>query len=685
MRVYELAKKVDKSSKEMIEVLKGLGIEVTSHMSGLSDEDVEKVKSHLSKKEEKREKKKVKKKKPKKKKTAKKEKPKKKEKKEPEKKPKKKAKKKVKKKPKKEVKEKEEKKEKLKEVEVAGRITVYELAKLLDKSEQELLKRLKDMGEDIDDIASLVSYEALFVIGPEYGVEFKLPEDEAVEKRPPVIAFLGHVDHGKTSLLDAIRKTNVVRGESGGITQHIGVSEITTNGNRLSFIDTPGHSAFTGMRARGADVTDIVVLVIAADDGVMPQTIEALNHAKAADVAIIVAINKMDKPGANPDVIKMELRKYDIIPDDQGGDTQYCLVSATENTGIDELLESIILQGEIMELKGYPERRPVGVVVEAKLDKHRGPVATVLMKEGTLKSGDEFMIGSIKGKVRAMTDSSGERVESAGPSKAVEIMGLNDVPESGDILITAEKEVIEELTEYLAEKSRVDEISTPRISLDDWFSQLQDGGVKELNVIVKGDVYGTSEVINDILGSIGTDNIKLNVIHSGVGNINENDVLLADASDAIVIGFGVSMDKQASQVRNKMGVDVRTYDIIYDLIEDIEMAIEGMLEPEVKEVLVGKVEVRKIFNLGSANAVAGSFVRDGVVTRGAKAKVIRDDEEIHTGRIATLRRFESDVKEVKKGFECGVTIEGFKDFQEGDMIFVYKERRIKRTFKISDG
>jgi translation initiation factor IF-2 len=438
------------------------------------------------------------------------------------------------------------------------------------------------------------------------------------------------------------------------------------------------------MRARGAQVTDIVVLVIAADDGVMPQTVEALNHAKAAGVAIIIAINKMDKPGANPDAIKRELAKHNIIPDIDGGETLFVEVSAIEGTGIDELLETIILQAELMDLKGYPGRRLMGVVIESQLDKRRGPVTTIIIKEGVLKTGDEFMVGSTSGKVRAMNDSFGERVDKAEPGKAVEILGLEGVPDAGDILLVADKNVVNELTTFTREKNRIEDISTPRISLDDWFTQLQDGGQKDLNVIVKGDVYGTSEVINDVLESIHTETININIIHSGVGNITENDILLAEASNAIVIGFGVDIDKKANELKTKTGIDVNTYDIIYDLIEDIEKAIEGMLEPEIKEVLIGKVEVRKIFTVSSMGVVAGSFVKEGKVVRGAKAKLMREEEEVYSGKIDTLRRFESDVKEVKKGYECGITLQNFNDIKEGDMIFVYQHTKVKREFKIEN-
>ena len=499
------------------------------------------------------------------------------------------------------------------------------------------------------------------------------PEDTLVA-RPPVVCVMGHVDHGKTSLLDAIRSTRVTDREAGGITQHIGASVVSINGQNITFLDTPGHEAFTAMRMRGANSTDIAILVVAADDGVMPQTIEAINHAKAAGVEIIVAVNKIDKPSANVERVKQELSEYELIPEDWGGSTVFVPVSAHTKEGIPELLEMILLTAEVKELKANPNRRARGLVIEAQLDKGRGPVATVLVQKGTLKVGDAIAAGCCYGKVRAMMDDKGNRVKEAGPSTPVEILGLNDVPNAGEVFIAHqnEKEARSFAETFIAEsKNKLIEDTKAKLSLDDLFSQIKAGNVKELPIIVKADVQGSVEAVKQSLVKLSNEEVVVKVIHGGVGAINESDVTLASASNAIIIGFNVRPDAQAKSIADREKVDMRLYRVIYQAIEDVEAAMKGMLDPVYEEQVTGHAVVRQTFKASGVGTIAGSYVLDGKITRGSKARITRDGEQIFEGPLASLKRFKDDVKEVNAGYECGLVFEGFNDLQEDDMIEVY--------------
>ena len=504
-------------------------------------------------------------------------------------------------------------------------------------------------------------------------------EDESLlEGRPPVVCVMGHVDHGKTSLLDAIRSTNVTAGEAGGITQHIGASVVSINGQKITFLDTPGHEAFTSMRLRGAQATDIAVLVVAADDGVMPQTIEAINHAKAAEVEVIVAVNKIDKEGANVDRVKQELTEYGLIAEDWGGDTVFVPVSAKTGEGIDDLLEMIILTAEVMELKANPNRKARGLVIEAKLDKGRGPVATILIQKGTLSIGDSISVGHVYGHVRAMIDDKGRRVKTAGPSKPVEILGLNDVPFSGEVMMAhaSEKEARTTAEAFIAYgREKMLEDTKSKLSLDDLFSQIQAGNVKELNLVVKADVQGSVEAVRQSLLKLSNEEVKLQVIHGGVGAINESDVTLASASNAIIIGFNVRPDAMAKAAVEREKVDMRLYRVIYTAIEDIEAAMKGMLDPVFREKVIGHLDVRQIYKASGVGTIAGCYVTDGIVTRDSSARIVRDGIVIYEGALASLKRFKDDVKEVRSGFECGIVFEKYNDIKEGDQIesFVMEE------------
>ena len=516
-------------------------------------------------------------------------------------------------------------------------------------------------------------------------IEELLREEEDDEslmvERPAVVCVMGHVDHGKTSLLDAIRSTNVTRGEAGGITQHIGASVVSYNDKRITFLDTPGHEAFTSMRMRGAQATDIAILVVAADDGVMPQTVEAINHAKAADIEIIVAVNKIDKESANVDRVKQELAEYELIPEDWGGSTIFVPVSAHTGEGIDELLEMILLTSEVLELKANPKRNARGIVIEAQLDKGRGPVATVLVQKGTLRVGDSIVVGSAHGKVRAMTDDKGRRVKEAGPSTPVEIIGLNDVPNAGEIMIETDNEKIarsmaEEFIAYNREKMLAD--TKARLSLDDLFSQIQAGNVKELNLVVKADVQGSVEAVKQSLTKLSNEEVVVKVIHGGVGAINESDVILASASNAIIIGFNVRPDNMAKEIADREKVDLRLYRVIYNAIEDIENAMKGMLEPVYEEKVIGHAEVRQTFKASGIGTIAGSYVLDGVIKRGCRVRISREGEQIFEGDLASLKRFKDDVKEVKTGYECGLVFDKFNDAKEGDLIEAYEMVEVPR-------
>ena len=509
-------------------------------------------------------------------------------------------------------------------------------------------------------------------------IEELLKEDEENEKdmvsRPPVICVMGHVDHGKTSLLDAIRETNVTAKEAGGITQHIGAYVVEANGQKITFLDTPGHEAFTAMRMRGAQATDIAILVVAADDGVMPQTVEAINHAKAAGVEIIVAVNKIDKPSANVERVKQELSEYELIPEDWGGSTVFVPVSAHTKEGIPELLEMILLTAEVKELKANPNRKARGLVIEAQLDKGKGPVATVLVQKGTLLVGDSIAAGSCYGKVRAMMDDKGRRVKEAGPSTPVEILGLNDVPNAGEVFVStpSEKEARSFAETFIAEgKNKLIEDTKAKLSLDDLFTQIKAGNVKELPLIVKADVQGSVEAVKQSLTKISNEEVVVKVIHGGVGTINESDVSLASASNAIIIGFNVRPDATAKSIADREKVDMRLYRVIYQAIEDVESAMKGMLDPIFEEQVTGHAVVRQTFKASGVGTIAGSYVLDGKITRGSKARVTRGGEQIFEGPLASLKRFKDDVKEVNAGYECGLVFEGFNDLQEDDAIEVY--------------
>ena len=583
---------------------------------------------------------------------------------------------------------KEEPKEVITEIKIPEKLTIRELAEAMKKQPSELVKKLFMQGmmvtvnQEIDfEKASEIALEYEIIAEPEEKVDViaeLLKEDEEAEEtmtsRPPVVCVMGHVDHGKTSLLDAIRNTRVTDREAGGITQAIGASVVEIDGRKITFLDTPGHEAFTAMRMRGASSTDIAVLVVAADDGVMPQTLEAISHAKAAGVELIVAINKIDKPGANPDHVKQELSEQGLIPEDWGGNTVCVPVSARTHEGIDELLEMILLTADVMELKANPDRRARGLVIEAKLDKGKGPVASILVQKGTLHVGDFIAAGACSGKVRAMTDDRGRRVKTAGPSVPVEILGLNDVPNAGEVLVATEsdKEAKNFAATFISEnKNKLLEETKSRMSLDDLFSQIQDGNLKELNLIVKADVQGSVEAVKQSLTKLSNEEVVVKVIHAGVGIINESDITLASASNAIIIGFNVKIDPTAKATAEHEKVDVRLYDIIYQAIEDIERAMKGMLDPIYEEKVIGHAEIRQIFKASGVGNIAGSYVMDGYFQRGCKVRITREGNQIFEGELSSLKRFKDDVKEVKAGFECGLTFDGFSDIQELDMVEAY--------------
>ncbi len=567
-------------------------------------------------------------------------------------------------------------------------ITIKELAEKMKLQPSAIVKKLFLEGKIVT-VNQEISYEDAENIAMEYDIlcekevkvdviEELLKEEDEDEKdlkeRPPVICVMGHVDHGKTSLLDAIRKTNVTDREAGGITQHIGAYTVTVGGRKITFLDTPGHEAFTAMRMRGANSTDIAILVVAADDGVMPQTVEAINHAKAAGIEIIVAVNKIDKPSANIERVKQELTEYELIPTDWGGTTEFVPVSAKAGEGIEDLLETILLTADILELKANPKRSARGLVIEAELDKGRGPVATVLVQKGTLHVGDFISAGASHGKVRAMVDDKGRRVKEAGPSTPVEILGLSDVPSAGEVFLAHENDKTAKsyAETYLAQnKERMLEDTKTKMSLDDLFSQIQEGNLKELNLIVKADVQGSVEAVKQSLLKLSNEEVVVKCIHGGVGAINESDVTLASASNAIIIGFNVRPDATAKATAEREGVDVRLYRVIYQAIEDIEAAMKGMLDPVFEEKVIGHAEVRQIFKASAIGNIAGSYVLDGVFQRGCKVRISREGKQIFEGELASLKRFKDDVKEVKAGFECGLVFEGFDQMQELDIVEAY--------------
>ena len=589
----------------------------------------------------------------------------------------------------------EAKVEEIKTIVIPEVITIKELAEKMKLQPSAIVKKLFLQGTIVT-INQEIDFEKAEEIAMDYDVlcekekkvnviEELLKEDEEDEKdmvpRPPVICVMGHVDHGKTSLLDAIRQTNVTAKEAGGITQHIGAYVVEYNGQRITFLDTPGHEAFTAMRMRGAQATDIAILVVAADDGVMPQTVEAINHAKAAGVEIIVAVNKIDKPSANVERVKQELSEYELIPEDWGGSTVFVPVSAHTKEGIPELLEMILLTAEVKELKANPNRKARGLVIEAQLDKGRGPVATVLVQKGTLRVGDAIAAGSCHGKVRAMMDDKGNRVKEAGPSTPVEILGLNDVPNAGDVFVALpnEKEARSFAETFIAEgKNKLLEDTKAKLSLDDLFSQIKAGNVKELPIIVKADVQGSVEAVKQSLEKLSNEEVMVKVIHGGVGTINESDVTLASASNAIIIGFNVRPDATAKSIADREKVDMRLYRVIYQAIEDVEAAMKGMLDPIFEEQVIGHAIVRQTFKASGVGTIAGSYVLDGKIQRGCKARVTRDGEQLFDGPLASLKRFKDDVKEVNAGYECGLVFEGFNDLQEDDTIELYMMVEVPR-------
>ena len=662
IRVYELAQELKMTSKELIEKINELGIEITSHMSTIEGNDAkmileifeeeikEKIKNNKKEKVEEKEN------------------------------------------MKKEKQEHVEDKNNI--IEIGESIVVRDFAEKLKMTSTELITKLIGLGimanqnQTIDfDTAAIVGEELGFDVvmleSKEEKDDFDLDfEDEPkdLKPRPPVVTVMGHVDHGKTSLLDAIRKTHVTKQEAGGITQHIGASIVNINGEKIVFLDTPGHEAFTSMRARGAQVTDLAILVVAADDGVMPQTVEAINHAKAAKVPIIVAVNKIDRPNANVDRVMQELTEYGLVPEEWGGDTIIVPVSALRKEGIDELLEMILLLAAIQELKANPNRRAVGTVIEAQLDKGKGAVATILVQKGTLRVGDMVVCGSASGRVRAMFDDKGKNIKKAGPSIPVAILGLSEVPHSGEILYAVEDE---KTARYYAEKKkesiREEQLkATQKVSLDDLFDQIQLGEVKELNIIIKTDVRGTIDAIAQSLQKLEHEEVKVNIIHGGVGGITETDIMLASASNAIIIGFNVRPTLNALDIAKEENVDVRTYRVIYDAIEDIKSAINGMLDPEYKEEIIGRAEVRATFKVPNAGTVAGIYVQDGKITRNSMVRLLRNDIVIFEGKISSLKRFKDDVREVVAGYEGGLGLENYNDIKEGDIIEAYILKEVKR-------
>ena len=578
-------------------------------------------------------------------------------------------------------------------VSIPDEISVGELASRLKVTAAEVVKRLMMMGMMVT-VNQIIDYDTAYLIADELGavvskevvvtIEEKLfseeqDSEESLTERPPVVCVMGHVDHGKTSLLDAIRHTNVTKGEAGGITQHIGAYTVQINGKDITFLDTPGHEAFTAMRARGAQATDIAILVVAADDGIMPQTVEAINHAKAAGVEIIVAINKIDKPAANPEAVKTELTNYSLVPEEWGGDVICVPVSAVTGQGINDLLENVLLVAEVKEYKANPDRRAKGIVIEARLDKGRGPVATVLVQNGTLHSGDIVIAGTAVGRVRAMTDDKGKTLKTAGPSVPVEIIGLAEVPLAGDEFNAVEDErMARTLAQQRRTKAKEEEFrANAKVNLDDLFAQIKEG-VQELNIIVKADVGGSAEAVKQSLEKISNDEVRVRVIHSAVGGITEGDVMLAAASNAIIVGFNVRPDKGALDSAERQSVDIRTYRIIYECIEEITAAMKGMLAPEFVEKLMGHAQVRQTIHVPNVGTIAGSYVQDGTVTRNSQIRVVRDGIVVFEDRISSLRRFKDDVKEVQQGYECGIGLEKFNDIKEGDILEAFVMEEVAR-------
>ncbi|MFW5972015.1 MAG: translation initiation factor IF-2 [Bacillota bacterium] len=676
IRVYKLAKELDVSSGELIEILNDLDIEVSSHMSTIDDGTARTIRGMYTDKKEDNENNKEE--------TS-------------------------------EIQEEDKQesifdkdgqsdKEKTESniVEVEAPLTVRELSEVIDYPANKIIKELMGLGL-MANVNHPLDEDTLIMLGDDLGIDFKFktvkkeefeeadihdrvgPEikdkDENLQLRPPIVTVMGHVDHGKTTLLDAIREERVAEGEAGGITQHIGAYQVKVHGKKITFIDTPGHEAFTAMRARGAQITDITILVVAADDGVMPQTIEAINHAKAADIPIIVAVNKIDKPNAQPDRVKQELTEHGLVPEDWGGQTICVPISALKGENIEELLEMILLVSEIEEIKANPYRLAEGVIIESELDKGRGPVATILVKNGTMEIGNALLAGPVSGRVRAMIDDKGNRVNKATPSMPIEVLGFSDVPNAGDLVqvLPEEKEarqVADERRKDIQEKSQQNE---SRISLEDLYQQIQQGKVKELNVILKADVNGSIEALRDSLMKLGNEEVTINIIHTGVGAINETDVNLASASNAIILGFNVRPDSNARKFAEKERVDIRTYRVIYKALEDLKDAMSGLLDPELREEVTGRAEVRDTFKVPGVGIIAGLYVTEGTINRNDKARLLRDGIVVHEGDISSLKRFENDVREVREGYECGLGIENYNDIKVGDELEIFTIKEIKRS------
>ncbi|NLC66337.1 MAG: translation initiation factor IF-2 [Clostridium sp.] len=691
VRIYELSKELGISNKELMTLLeKEFDIEVKSHMNVVDEEDANLIKELLKVKDdgdedlEEDEPKKVKEKK----------KTKAPKKKEEKKEPVKKAKEKV----EKEEKPKKTKKESLKDkedkvIEIGKFISVKEFADKINKPSSEVIKALMFSGimaginqeinfEAAKKAADKLEVEIVKEADKEAGLDENKLEDELdvnLVKRPPIVTVMGHVDHGKTSLLDAIREEKVTESEAGGITQHIGAYTVEINGEKVTFLDTPGHEAFTAMRSRGAQITDVVILVVAADDGIMPQTREAISHCKAAGVPIVVAINKVDKPAANIERVMQELTEYGLLAEEWGGDTICVPVSAIERTGIDSLLEMVVLTAEIEELKADPNRRSQGTVIESELDKGRGPVATLLVQKGTLNIGDSIQVGSTYGRIRAMFDDKGKTIKTAGPSIPVEVLGLSEVPEAGDKFTeTVDEKTARNIANEIKQEEKELALSRVRVSLEDFYSQIQKGTVRELPIIVKADVQGSIEALKVSLENLSTDEVKVRVIHGGVGAITETDISLATASNAVVIGFNVRPDNNAQLLAEKEEVDVKTYRVIYHAIDDIKSAMIGMLEPEIKEVIQGRVEVRETYKVSAVGTIAGCYVLSGKITRNSEIRILRNSIIIHEGNLASLKRFKDDAREVNAGYECGLSIENFNDIKTGDVIEAFVMEKIVR-------
>ena len=681
VRVYELAKQLNISSKSLIQQLEDLGVDIKNHMSTLDSEQANLVKDLL--KEEDKEKKEIENKdkdKGKEEKTIKDKRPEKIQTKTEE---------------KKDINKKKVKaKDSFKEILLPSSIRVGELADELESSATDIIKKLMALGQMVT-INQTINFDTASLIAEEYGYIATMEKEKSIEeeliieeedrpedlvKRPPVITVMGHVDHGKTSLLDAIRETKVTEKEAGGITQHIGAYTVQVHGEKITFLDTPGHEAFTAMRLRGASITDIAILVVAADDGVMPQTIEAINHAKAADVPIIIAINKIDKSTATPDRVKQELTEHGLIAEEWGGDTICVPVSALTGDGIDNLLEMILLVSEMQELKANPNKRAKGSIIEAELNKGRGTVATLLVETGTIRVGDSIVAGTAYGKVRAMVDDKGKKVKKAGPSMPVEIIGLSEVPTAGDTLyVLADDRLARTIAEKNKEAQREQNLTkTHRLSLDDLFTKIQEGEVKEINIIIKADVQGSIEALRQSLEKLSNEEVRVNTIHTGVGAISESDVMLATASNAIIIGFNVRPDNNAQTIAEKEKVDLRLYRVIYNAIEDMEDAMKGMLDPEYKEVVVGKAEIRQTFKVPNIGTIGGSYVIEGKINRNNQVRIVRDGIVIHEGSISSLKRFKDDAREVLSGFECGIGIERYNDLKEGDIVEAFTMEEIPR-------